>query len=634
MAFVARSSLVARRALQHNAFARVAVASRSMGIQYKAPLEDINFVCKDVLKMDEHYKKIGKPEVAEMREAIVEEAARFSEEVLVPIVQVGDKEGCKLDPKTKDVKTPTGWKEAYQTFIEGGWQTLGVPEKYGGQGLPSTIGMLRTEVIASANWAWGMYPGLSVGCMNTLIQCASEEQKQEYLPKLAEGTWSGTMCLTEPQCGTDLGQVKTKAVKQADGSYKLTGTKIFISCGEHDFTENIVHIVLAKTPNAPEGTAGLSLFVVPKYLKKEDGTLSKEKNLTCGGLESKMGIHGSSTCIMNFEDSTGWMIGPENKGLAQMFVFMNTARIGTAVQGLAAAELAYQGALTYAKERKSMRSLSGTKEPQNIADGILHHGDVRKNILTCKAVAEGLRMMIFEAAMTGDYMELASSPEEYKKLDNELGFYTPVLKGFGTEMGFMAANLGLQCFGGHGFIWDHGMEQNVRDTRIATLYEGTTGIQAIDLLGRKIMLKQMKPVMKYGKELLTYCRKQIWDNRETSQHKMVAFKLGRYTFDWLATTGRIAYAASQDRDSLGCASVDYMMQTGYISMGYAWLRMMDVASAKLAEGGLTDAQRDFYKGKLQTGQFFFDHMLPRADGHKLSAIASAKSIMDTDAIPV
>ena len=334
--------------------------------EYKAPLRDIKFVMNELLNSEQHYANLEGAEDAtpDMVDAIIQEGAKFCEQVLSPLNQVGDREGCTWSED--GVKTPTGFREAYQQYVEGGWPSMTSDPEYGGQGLPNSLNMMKAEMFATANWTWGMFPGLSIGCINTLILCASEEQKQKYLPKLADGTWLGTMCLTEPQCGTDLGQVKTKAIKQKDGTYKITGTKIYISCGEHDFTNNIVHIVLARTENAPPGTKGLSLFVVPKYLIGDDGSLAKEKNLVCGSIENKMGIHGSPTCVMHFEDSVGWMIGNEFKGLEQMFIFMNTARVGTALQGLGAAELALQGALPYTRDRGSMRSLSGKKAPEKV----------------------------------------------------------------------------------------------------------------------------------------------------------------------------------------------------------------------------------------------------------------------------
>ena len=365
---------------------------------FKAPVRDIDFVLNEVLDYQAHYKTIaaGAEATPDMVEAITAEAAKFAEEVLSPLNKVGDEEGCTWNDS--EVTTPTGFKEAYQMWIDGGWQGLSHPTEYGGQGLPMSLGLIKSELIGTANWSWGMYPGLSLGAMNTLIVHGTEEQKAQYMPKLCEGTWTGTMCLTEAHCGSDLGQMKSKAELQEDGSYKLTGSKIFISAGEHDLTENIIHIVLARTPGAPEGTKGISLFIVPKVNVNADGSLGERNSVKCGSIEHKMGIHGNSTCVINFDDATGYLLGKENEGLNAMFTFMNTARIGTAIQGLAASELAYQNALPYAMDRYSMRSLSGTKNPDKPGDAIIHHPDVRRMLLTAKAFAEGGRAMIYDAS--------------------------------------------------------------------------------------------------------------------------------------------------------------------------------------------------------------------------------------------
>jgi len=479
-----------------------------------------------------------------------------------------------------------------------------------------------------------MFPGLSIGCINTLILCASEEQKQKYLPKLADGTWLGTMCLTEPQCGTDLGQVKTKAIKQKDGTYKITGTKIYISCGEHDFTNNIVHIVLARTENAPPGTKGLSLFVVPKYLIGDDGSLAKEKNLVCGSIENKMGIHGSPTCVMHFEDSVGWMIGNEFKGLEQMFIFMNTARVGTALQGLGAAELALQGALPYTRDRGSMRSLSGKKAPEKVADPIIHHGDVRRMVLTCRAISEVARCMVYDVSMMSDYLVKARSEKERKAIDEEMGFLTPILKGCLTELGCEAANLGMQCYGGHGFVKDYGMEQIVRDARIGTLYEGTTGIQALDLLGRKVFQQKGKSFGQFTSKVFKYIKQQVIDERETSKHKKEALVLSKYMAQWFYLTARIGFNAQgrKDRESVSTASVDFLMYSGYVTMAYYWLRMMDTAAARLRDSSISTSDREFYESKIAVGKFYYERLLPRAKVHFDTAINSSKVVMDKRAL--
>ena len=527
---------------------------------YKAPVRDMRFLMNEVLDFESHYKTFPEGEEAtpDMVEAIIGEMAKLCENTLAPLYQSGDEEGCKFEDGV--VTTPKGFKEAYDEFVAGGWQGLSHPVEFGGQGLPASLGLIKSEMMATANWSFTMYPGLSMGAMNTIQMHGSEQQLQDYMVPMTEGTWGGTMCLTEPQCGTDLGQVKTKAEPQKDGSYKISGTKIFISSGEHDLTENIVHIVLARLPDAPKGTRGISLFIVPKYLP---GKIGEDNGVHCGSLEKKMGIKASATCVMNFDEATGFLIGPENKGLECMFTFMNTARIGTSIQGLAHAELSYQGALTYAKERKSMRALSGKKEPDAIADSLIHHGDVRRMLLKQKAIAEGGRAMIYFAAQYADKMisaAQADNDEEYQKWDDELGFLTPILKGFLTEKGLEVANDGMQVFGGHGYIKEHGMEQIVRDARISTLYEGTTGIQALDLLGRKVLLlTKGKCVRDFSKKLVDFGTKNLRDPKL----RPFAWKLLKIAAEWNYLTTRIMLVASKDRDIVSTASYDFLMYSGY-----------------------------------------------------------------------
>ena len=458
---------------------------------YQAPLRDMRFLMNEVLDFPGHYAQLvnGKDATPDMVEAILSEAAKFCEEVLAPLNASGDAEGCHFDQG--EVRTPAGFKDAYAQYIAGGWQGLSHPEEFGGQGLPMSLGLIKSEMMGTANWSFTMYPGLSLGCMNTLMQHGDAALKALYMPRLVSGEWTGTMCLTEPQCGTDLGQVSTRAEPQADGSFRITGTKIFISAGEHDLADNIVHIVLARLPDAPPGTRGISLFLVPKNQVDAQGHVGARNGVSCGALEHKMGIKASATAVLNFDGAQGWMLGQAHRGLEAMFTFMNTARIGTAVQGVAHAELSYQGALAYAKERRSMRALTGKKEPQQKADALIWHADVRRMLLTQKCVAEGGRAMVYFAAQYADHMVngmLAGDDKAYAHWDDKLGFLTPILKGFLTELGLEASSLGMQVFGGHGYIREHGMEQILRDARISTLYEGTTGIQALDLLGRKVLL--------------------------------------------------------------------------------------------------------------------------------------------------
>ncbi len=456
-----------------------------------------------------------------------------------------------------------------------------MPEKWGGQGLPLSLGMVKAEMMGTANWAWGMYPGLSIGAMNTLLLHGSEKQKEEYLTRLASGEWSGTMCLTEPQCGTDLSQVRTKAEPIGDGRYKISGTKIWISAGDHDLTENIIHIVLARLPNAPAGTKGISLFVVPKYLTGPDGKLDKSKrNVTCTALEKKMGIHGSATCVLTFEDTIGWLIGPEHTGLHAMFTFMNTARIGTAIQGLATCELAYQNSLPFAKERLAMRSLKGPKFPEKPADPIIVHPDVRRMLLTQKCLAEGARAMCYDVSLKADAMLAATSGEEQKRLDSELGLFTPIVKGFLTEMGLEASKEAMQVWGGAGFTRDAGVEQIYRDARISTLYEGTTGIQALDLLGRKILLNRGKHLRKFCKEILANSVHAGFKSPNKAKLAGMAFATGRRALQWQYLAGRVMVGAVLDKEVVGAASVDFLMYSGYTYMAHMWLRMADVALTK------------------------------------------------------
>jgi len=596
---------------------------------YKAPLRDMKFLLNEVFDYPGHYQSLASGENAtpDIVDAILTECGRFCEEVLSPLYQSGDEEGCQLE--NGEVTTPKGFKDAYNQYVMGGWQGLSAPEEFGGQGLPASMGLFKQEMMGTANWSFSMYPGLSLGAMNTIFLHGTDEQKQTYLVPLTEGRWGGTMCLTEPQCGTDLGQVKTRAEPQADGSYKLTGTKIFISSGEHDLTENIVHIVLARLPDAPKGTRGISLFIVPKFLPAADGGVGERNGVNCGSLEKKMGIKASATCVMNFDGATGYLIGPENRGLECMFTFMNTARIGTAIQGVGPAELSYQWALDYAKERRSMRALSGKKEPDQVADSLIHHADVRRMLLTQKAIAEGGRAMLYYAAKVADHMVEAytvGDNEKAEKYDDKLGFLTPILKGFLTELGCEAANLGMQVFGGHGYIREHGMEQIARDTRIATLYEGTTGIQALDLLGRKVLLMtQGGAVREFTFKVANFARKHLTDKRL----RPMAIELLKLTGQWNLLTVRVMLAARKDRDVVSAAAYDFLMYSGYVSMAYMWLRQSAVAVDKLDNGG--EESESFYRTKLNTAEFYYERLLPRAQTHATSMLSPTRSLMQIDA---
>ena len=598
--------------------------------QYKAPLRDMRFLMNEVLDYPAHYASLpnGKDADPEMVDAILDGAAQLCEDVLAPLNHSGDIEGCHFDNGA--VTTPKGFKEAYWQFVEGGWQGLSFPTEFGGQGLPMSLNLFKSEMMGTANWSFAMYPGLSVGCINTLMQYGSKKQKAQYIPKLVSGEWAGTMCLTEPQCGTDLAQVKTRAVPQKGGSYKITSTKIFISAGEHDLTENIVHIVLARLPDAPEGTRGISLFVVPKFKVKADGTLGERNAVNCGSIEHKMGIRASSTAVLNFDEAEGFMVFEPNRGLEAMFTFMNTARLGTAVQGVCHAEAAFQGALPYAKDRRSMRALSGKKDPESKADALIWHPDVRRMLLTQKVIAEGGRAMIYDALKIGDHMFNASAAgdaEGYKAFDSKLGFYTPILKGFLTEMGLEAANLGVQVFGGHGYIKEHGMEQIVRDARISTLYEGTTGIQALDLLGRKVLMgSKGKCVRDFTLEMVRFARPHLL--RRTPLGAM-ARNLAARAAEWNLLTTAIMLRAPKDREVVGAASVDYLMSSGFVMMGYYWAGQAAKAEELLASGQGKESE-DFYRSKVQTAEFYFERLMPRANAHRTGALAPTRSVMQLD----
>jgi len=614
-------------------------------LPFAYPLRDVNFLFNEVFDAPAHYKKLqselseeagggedAEPLTPDFVDMINKEGAKFAEETIAPLYGPGDTP-CDYRPNG-DVITPVGYREAYQEFAAAGWSGLTVPIKYGGQGMPMSMGVIKSEMLGTANWSWAMYPGLSVGAMNTLILHGSEWMKERYLTKLSSGEWTGTMCLTEPHCGTDLAQVATKAVpagKQGEHDiYDLTGTKVYISSGEHDMADNIVHIVLAKLPDAPHGTKGISLFLVPKFMPDADGNIPEgaEKNVVCAGIESKMGIKSSATCVMSFENSKGFLIGEANDGLQQMFTFMNTARLGTAMQGVCHMERAYQGALPWVMDRTSMRALSGKKDPDQVADRIIHHPDVRKNMLTIKALCEGGRAMIYEASLLADGM-MHEDEEIRHKCEDTLGLHTPTLKAFLTELGVDASSLAMQVFGGAGYIKDYGMEQIMRDARISTLYEGTTGIQGLDLLGRKIIMDKGKLL----KEHMATIAKTSFEVG-TSSH---AFKYGLVSKSaeiaglagrTLYTTARILAHAANDKEAVGAASVDFLMFQGYMNCGYQWLRMMNVAAAALeADPNMDAADRKFYEAKLNTGEFYFDRILPKAYVHSKMSMSSPKSIM-------
>ncbi|GAB1256131.1 phenylacyl-CoA dehydrogenase [Aurantivibrio plasticivorans] len=585
--------------------------------EFKAPLRDVRFARNEVLKFHELWAKLPGCEDAtpDMIDAILEELGKFSENEVAPCNQVGDQQGCRLEDG--EVKTPDGFKEAYQLFIEAGWSGLSSPTEFGGQGLPVSLGMVMNEMLGTANWSWSMYPLLSHGARTSLECHGSDELKGIYLPKLTEGRWTGTMCLTEPHCGTDLGLLRTKAELQADGTYSVTGTKIFISSGDHDMAENIVHLVIARTPDAPAGTKGISLFVVPKYVPDADNNPGERNSLSCGALEHKMGIHGNATCVMNFDGAKGYLVGELNKGLSYMFTMMNSARLGVALQGLAHLENGLQGATRYALDRLQSRSLSGVKNPDGAADPIIVHPDVRRMLLTVKAFAEGTRMLGHYCAQLLDVQHYAETEEERNEADELLALLTPIAKGFITEVGFEGANLAMQVFGGHGYIAEWGMEQNVRDARIAMIYEGTNGIQALDLLGRKILSNQGQTLQKFTKQIHKYCKA----NAENAELAPFIEPLNKLNQEWVEVTMNVGARAMQNMDELGGASFDYMMYSGYITLAYFWARAAEVAQEKLKEG----VETEFYQAKLDTATFYYRRILPRT----LSLVATIKDGVDS-----
>ena len=592
-------------------------------LSYKAPIADIKFLIEDVFDYYGHYKKYPEFEEAtpDLNDAILQECAKFCENELLPLYQSGDKEGCTFD--NGDVITPKGFKEAYNQYVEGGWQSLSHPVEHGGQGLPPSLGMAKSEMMGTANWSWAMYPGLSHGAMNTVQTHGSDAQKELYLTRLTEGTWTGTMCLTEPQCGTDLGQVKTKAEPNEDGTYNITGTKIFISAGEHDLSDNIVHIVIARIPGSPEGSRGISLFIVPKFNVTEAGEVADRNAVTCGSIEHKMGINANATCVINFDGAKGYLIGEVNRGLNCMFTFMNAARLGVASEGVAAADASFQGALAYAQDRLQMRSLSGVKNPNGPADPIIVHPDVRRMLLTQKSIAEGGRALIGYLAQLVDIGHASKDEAEVAAAESKLALLTPIAKAFLTELGLECTSHGVQVFGGHGFIKEWGMEQLMRDTKISCLYEGTTGIQALDLLARKILGSKGAILKPFGAEVTAFCVENA------GNEAMQEFIQPIMTFggDWQKMTENLGLKAMQNPDEIGAASVDYLMYSGYLTLAYFWAKMVKVSQDKIAAG---EGDEAFYQAKIKTARFYFQRILPRANGHAACVANGADSMMELD----
>ena len=586
---------------------------------YKAPVDDTLFLLNDVFHIERFGNLPGFGEASpDVVEAVLREAAKFSEEVLTPLNRVGDKEGCKRNTDGS-VTTPSGFKDAFKQIVEGGWIGISVPAEFGGQDLPATLTVAVNEMFCSANMAFAMYPGLTQGAIAALLAHASPELKKKYLPKMVEGAWTGTMNLTEPHCGTDLGLLRTKAVKQADGSYKITGTKIFISAGEHDLSENIVHLVLARIEGAPAGTKGISLFVVPKLIVKDDGSLGGPNGVTCGSIEEKMGIHANSTCVMNYDGAVGWLVGEENRGLPAMFTMMNEARLGVGVQGLALSEVAYQNAAIYAKERLQGRALSGAKYPDKPADPIVVHPDVRRTLMTIRAFNEAGRALVLWTALKGDVARRSEDQKERQGADDYMGLLTPVVKGVLTDQGFANTVLAQQMFGGHGYIAEHGMEQFVRDARIAMIYEGANGIQALDLVGRKLGKDGGRALMAFLGEVGAFVKDESADE-----------KMKPYVTPLGVAAGHLQQAsmwfmqnAMAKPDNAGAGATDYMHMFGLVALGYMWCRIAEAVLAKSGNGAAPAM-----KAKLVTARFFMERMLPETATHLARIQSGAASTME------
>jgi 3-(methylsulfanyl)propanoyl-CoA dehydrogenase len=590
--------------------------------EYNAPVRDMKFVMQELLDCESHYQTLGYEDATpDMIDAIMSEAAKFNEQVLAPINQIGDQQGCTWTDGV--VTTPDGFKDAYKQYVEGGWPTLSQPVDFGGQGLPYSLNTAIGEFSSAANHSFAMYPGLSHGALATIHEHGTDEQKAMFMPKLVEGTWTGTMCLTEPHCGTDLGMLRTKAELNDDGSYSLSGTKIFISAGEHDLSDNIVHIVIARIPGSPEGTKGISLFIVPKFNISASGEIEDRNGVNCGSIEHKMGINANATCVINFDGAKGYLIGEVNRGLNCMFTFMNAARLGVANEGVAAAEASFQGSLAYAKDRLQMRSLSGPKNPNGPADPIIVHPDVRRMILTQKSIAEGGRALNGYLSQLVDIVEVGKDPAVVAEAESKLALLTPIAKAFLTELGLECTSHGVQVYGGHGFIKEWGMEQLMRDTKISCLYEGTTGIQALDLLARKILGSKGELIKPFAAEVTAFCTQNITDD------KMSEFIKPMITIapNWQKMTQEIGMKAMQNPDEIGAASVDYLMYSGYLTLAYFWAKMAKVAFDKLDQG---TEDKAFYEAKIKTARFYFARILPRTQGHAACIENGAGSMMAHD----
>ncbi len=587
---------------------------------YRAPLRDMRFVYHELMEADALTALPGYEDYTpDVVDAVLEEAAKFCENELFPLNRSGDEEGCHFENGV--VRTPKGFKEAYAAFAEGGWVSMPCDPEYGGQGAPKSLNLLVEEMICSTNLSFGTYPGLTQGAYNALHAHASEELKRIYLPNMVSGKWSGAMCLTEPQCGTDLGLIRTKAVPRDDGSYAITGTKIFITAGEQDLTENIIHLVLARLPDAPKGTRGISLFLVPKFLVNPDGSLGPRNGVSCGAIEKKMGIHASSTCVMNYEDATGWLVGAPNKGMRAMFTMMNIERLAVGNQGVGLAEAAYQAAADYARERLQGRALSGPKYPDKPADPIVVHPDVRRMLLIMRAYTEGCRALGAWISRNLDFMTKHPDPAKRQEAEDFVALMTPIAKAFFTDVGFEVVNHAMQVHGGSGYIRETGVEQYVRDARIAQIYEGANGIQALDLVGRKMGAHTGRYLRRFFHPVAAFLEAESADPAMTEFVEPLAKAFGRLQ----RATGWIAEKGLRDPEEAGAAATDYLRLFGLVALGYMWARMAKLSLAK-TEG----EEADFYRAKIATARFYMQKLLPQTGALFAAIMAGKATLMDFD----